>query len=164
MRKMKVIIYNPEKCIGCRLCESVCSIKHTGTASPMRSRIKILKRLEYVFVPVRCRQCEDPICMLICPVNAITIDSKLGIMKLDYDVCRGCRICVEACPFGGAQIDPVERKIFMCDLCEGDPLCVKVCPGEALEFVEESEIVYRKREKIIEMYTKILESYKGLIR
>ncbi len=158
---MKVIVFNPEKCIGCRTCELVCSVKHLGVVSPLRSRIRILKNGEYVFVPARCRQCEDPLCLMVCPVKAITRDEELGIIKIDYDRCRGCRLCTEICPFGGPLMDFKERKIIACDLCEGDPTCVKLCSGDALEYVEEEEVPPAARERMMGIYMKALEYYRA---
>ncbi|MBW2655543.1 MAG: 4Fe-4S binding protein, partial [Deltaproteobacteria bacterium] len=30
--KDKVLMINPEKCTGCRLCELVCAVKHDGVS------------------------------------------------------------------------------------------------------------------------------------
>ncbi|RLF87320.1 4Fe-4S dicluster domain-containing protein [Thermococci archaeon] len=161
---MKVIIFEPEKCSGCRTCELVCSVKHTNYADPMRSLIRILKREEYIFIPIRCRQCEEPWCEIVCPVGAISKDKELGTVTVDYDKCRGCRLCTEICPFGGAQWKVKDRQVMMCDLCKGDPACVKCCPTEALQYVEEDEIPPAKREKLFAIYAGLMETYKGVVR
>ena len=153
MVRVKVIIFDPSKCTGCRLCEIACSVKHEDLSSPLLSRVKILKRYEEIFVPARCRQCEDPICLVACPLGAITGDEVLGIIKIDYNKCRGCRVCVELCPYGGIYLHPLKRKAVACDLCGGDPLCVRVCSGKALSYVEEHDIVYKvKREDIFKLF------------
>jgi carbon-monoxide dehydrogenase iron sulfur subunit len=152
---MKVIVFDPDKCTGCRLCEIACSVKHEGLSNPPLSRVKILKRYEEAFVPARCRQCEDPVCLIACPLGAISKDEVLGTIKVDHDKCRGCRVCVELCPYGGIYIHPRKRKAIACDLCEGDPLCVKVCSGKALLYVEEPDIVLKvKRRSIFKLYAK----------
>jgi Fe-S-cluster-containing hydrogenase component 2 len=35
----KIMITDPEKCTGCRLCEVVCSVKHNGVSNPTLARI-----------------------------------------------------------------------------------------------------------------------------
>ncbi|MBW1659925.1 MAG: 4Fe-4S binding protein, partial [Deltaproteobacteria bacterium] len=36
----KILVIDPEKCTGCRLCEQVCSVKHERVVNPYRARIK----------------------------------------------------------------------------------------------------------------------------
>ena len=53
----KVLVVNQERCTGCRLCESVCTVKHDGVVNPMRARIKIEKwEHEGLYVPMICQQ------------------------------------------------------------------------------------------------------------
>lgn len=42
---------------------------------------------------IRCNTCEE-----ICPVNAITHDSRNYVVK--FDVCNGCLACISPCPTG----------------------------------------------------------------
>lgn len=150
---MKIIVFDLSKCTGCRLCEIVCAVKHEGVSSPLFSRIKMLKRYEAVFAPARCRQCEEPICVIACPLNAISKDKMLGIIKIDHDKCRGCKVCMELCPYGGIYMHPIKRKVMACDLCDRDPECVKVCSGKALSYIEEHEAIYKiKREDIFKFF------------
>jgi Fe-S-cluster-containing dehydrogenase component len=41
------------------------------------------------------------------------------------DVCSGCSVCVDACPFGVATLHPETGLALICDLCGGDPAYVK---------------------------------------
>jgi len=43
MQEEKVLVVDQQKCTGCRLCELVCSVFHTGTSNPSRSRVKVVK-------------------------------------------------------------------------------------------------------------------------
>ena len=66
-------VINPDKCISCGICESVC---------PYHS---------IIYAPVPCEQS--------CPVGAIT-KNKTGKETIDFDKCTYCGKCVASCPFG----------------------------------------------------------------
>jgi len=144
----KILMINHEKCTGCRLCELVCSVSHDGVSNPARSRINIIKwEAEGLYIPMSCQQCEDAPCMTICPVKAISRDQALDYVKIDYDVCIGCRSCVAVCPFGAMGFNVIDKKVFKCDLCEGEPQCVHFCDVKAVEYVDANQInIIKKRE------------------
>lgn len=144
----KILMINHEKCTGCRLCELVCSVSHEGVSNPTRSRINVIKwEAEGLYIPMSCQQCEDAPCMTICPVKAISRDQALDYVKIDYDVCIGCRSCVAVCPFGAMGFNVKDKKVFKCDLCEGDPQCVRFCDVKAVEYVDGNQLnIIKKRE------------------
>jgi carbon-monoxide dehydrogenase iron sulfur subunit len=144
----KVLMINYEKCTGCRLCELVCAVQHHGVSNPSRSRIKVMKwEAEGLYIPMSCQQCEDAPCMNVCPVKAISHDEELGYLKVDYDVCIGCRSCVAVCPFGAMNFNVIDSKVFKCDLCEGDPQCVRFCDEKAVDYVEADRVsIFKKHE------------------
>ncbi|OIP92382.1 MAG: electron transporter [Syntrophobacterales bacterium CG_4_8_14_3_um_filter_58_8] len=132
----KFLTVNSDKCTGCRLCELVCSVMHEGVSNPAKSRIQVVKwEDEGRYIPMICQQCEDAPCQSVCPVGAISRDKEFGFLKVDYDVCIGCRLCVSICPFGAMNYNKTTRKVFKCDLCGGDPQCVRFCEANAIEFV-----------------------------
>jgi Fe-S-cluster-containing hydrogenase component 2 len=136
--KAKTFVIDPDKCTGCKDCEMVCSLYHERVLNPVRSRITVIRDpLNGIEFPTVCMQCEDPVCVLVCPVNAIYIDEN-GAKVIDYSRCLGCRTCVITCPLGGALIDPVSGKTIKCDLCGGDPVCVKFCSTKAIEWIDVS--------------------------
>jgi Fe-S-cluster-containing dehydrogenase component len=148
MQKLKVLLGDFEKCSGCRICEMVCSLEHAKMCSPAKSRISIIKwEEEGISIPSMCQQCEEPLCMKVCPVEGIRRDKETGAILTDPDLCIGCKMCIMVCPFGGPSVDPEEGKIIRCDLCEGDPKCVNFCPQEALMWVRADKIgLMRKRD------------------
>ncbi len=164
---VKVLNVDIEKCTGCRTCETVCSLINTDRVQPSRSRIKVIryeKRGEYHnYIPMVCQQCSTPLCMDVCPTNAISRDPVLGAMLVDEQACVGCRICNMACPVGGISIDPVSNVAFKCELCGGDPECVKYCDSGALSYVSldrlDSSIKRNKSENISELF-KLMQSLK----
>jgi carbon-monoxide dehydrogenase iron sulfur subunit len=142
----KMLVVDHEKCTGCRLCEMVCSVKHTGMSNPSRSRIHVIKwPLEGFELPMLCQQCEEAPCIAVCPKDALFQDPILGRVALNYDLCIGCKMCVIACPFGGMGIDSAARQVIKCDLCDGDPTCVRFCDPGALQFVPASSVNLLKK-------------------
>lgn len=157
---------NPDLCIGCRTCMIGCVVAHEGlhifevdpdsyTFNPKLHMVKTAK----ISAPVQCKHCENPACMAVCPVGAITQTEK-GVF-IDTAKCMGCKSCMVACPFGAINMVPVAGKFQAdglerivankCDLCNGlpgGPACVRVCPTAALQLVKEEsleEALERKR-------------------
>ncbi len=144
------LVVEPEKCTGCRCCEMVCSLKNQGENNPARSRIHVVRSQEdniITVVPVVCQQCEDALCLDLCPAGALSRNLETYAVVVDSDKCLGCRTCVEVCPFGAPSVDPRTGVADKCDLCDGDPTCVKFCSFDALKYVEaEEESMTRKRD------------------
>ena len=137
----KILTVDPEKCTGCRLCEIVCSVKHNGVSNPGLSRIRIIKwDAEGFYLPVHCQQCQDAPCMAVCPKEAIYRDEALDCVKIDYDLCIGCKMCVAACPFGAMGYNPQRGLVFKCDFCQGDPQCTRFCDTKAIEYVDATNV------------------------
>ncbi len=147
---MKVISVNPEKCVGCRLCELACSLKNTREFNPMRARIQVVGFEEIFSIPLTCFQCERPFCKDVCPTRAITRNQKSGVVKVSKSKCIGCRMCTVACPFGNIGYSTTERTAVKCDLCEGEPECVLFCPTMALEWKEIDSVVVDKKRSLLE--------------
>lgn len=133
----------PERCVGCRVCELVCSERHEGAFRPSTSRIQVLSFDETVQdLPIVCQQCSDAPCLAACPSGALSRNNKTGAVVVDSEVCTQCQTCVEACVVGQGVVDPDAKLAIRfdgeaqapakCDLCEGDPQCAKFCPTQAL--------------------------------
>jgi Fe-S-cluster-containing hydrogenase component 2 len=157
----KLLLVNPEKCTGCGTCETACSLKHFGECNPAQSLIKALRHEKmgsYFFsVPVVCQQCEIPLCMDVCPVNAIQPDLGTGAYLVDEKKCVGCRLCEMACPLGAIEIHPDKNVAMKCDLCGGEPICVKFCLPGALTYVSEEKIGFARRREAIKKLSRGLE-------
>jgi anaerobic carbon-monoxide dehydrogenase iron sulfur subunit len=149
------LIINYEKCTGCRICETACAVKHGAGANPEKARVRIVKlegEAEVTPVPIRCMRCEDPPCIAVCPVGAISTHPTTGARAIDINKCIGCSACVYACPFGAITVDRSEGHSFVCDLCDGDPLCARLCPFGAVQFVRSDETgIKMRRNKAVKL-------------
>ena len=144
----KVLVVDFEKCTGCRLCEVVCSLFHTGTINPSRSRIKIVNWEDVGHFPMTCNHCEKPYCVEVCPTKACHREPENNNMvTIDKKLCIGCRTCIIACPFGHPFFDTQDRVTVKCDYCDGDPQCVRFCYFQAVSFTGvDKTSVAKKRE------------------
>lgn len=130
------LVFDPAKCTGCATCEMVCSTRTAAALSPSRAAVRILGEEEEgkVFA-IYCQHCRDPLCMEVCPVEAIH-KAEDGVVRIDGDLCVHCGLCTLACPEAAPLAHPDDHRIQKCDLCDGDPLCVSHCPEGALGFSE----------------------------
>jgi len=131
----KLLIIDIKKCTGCELCMDVCSGRKAGVYSKEYSRIRIRRdEPEGIFIPLVCLQCREHPCAEACPEEAILHHSSLGLYAVDQELCTGCGICEQACPYDGIFMGP--GYALKCDLCGREPACVGVCFPKALDFRE----------------------------
>lgn len=144
------ITCDPEKCIGCQLCEYVCSFTKTGEYNTYRSRIRTVRVDEILITAIACRTCENAPCVMVCTRDAMKQDEETGIVRVDDAKCDGCAWCIEACDFGAISINPLTKLAEICDLCENEedgPQCVIWCPKDALELTTPDQRAQRSRHK-----------------
>ncbi len=160
-----------EKCTGCKRCMLICSAFKEGLFQPGRARIHVVSfPREGVSFPLICYQCENAPCLEVCPVEALK-RGRDGIILLNANLCTGCRVCEESCPFG--MIEILDDKAVKCDLCGGTPKCVEVCEPKALQVTDivpttsefweikgKEESAQRKRE---ERWKKIFLKLQGVL-
>jgi len=147
------MVHDPNLCVGCKRCETACTIRNDGKGSSHISRIKVSRNLNYGKMGVSasygtangqmgnfrivgdtCRQCEKPPCGDACPVGAISADKTTGARVVDAKLCVSCGACEDACPWGIITLDPETKISTKCVLCDGDPNCAKNCPTGAVKF------------------------------
>ena len=149
----KLMLIDLEKCTRCNACVEACVSAHDDG----RTRLYLDgPRYENYLVPITCRKCLDPVCMIGCPVGSINRGSNGEIVIRDW--CIGCRMCAEQCPYGSIQMNELRNPIqlsaeqkailgaettlksvgeqaVVCDLCSNvpgqNPSCVYACPHDA---------------------------------
>lgn len=144
-----------DKCIGCRVCEEVCSFLHEG-----RPRIVVYRVVSGVDKPISCFHCTKAPCVIVCPVNAMHYDGQ-GVVEVSTTKCIGCTSCVAACPFGVPELLSIGH-ISKCDLCRElrlkglEPGCIAACPSGAILWGSPESISRTMREKSLK---RIIKTY-----
>ena len=127
-----------EKCTACRICELACSYTKLQVFKPKTACIKVVNLDYWGFSnPVLCIQCKKPVCVEVCPKQALS-QTERGTIAVDEENCDGCGICVDECPIGAINWHEERGLPMICDLCGGKPVCVEWCPIGALTFSNNS--------------------------
>lgn len=153
------LLIDPEKCTGCRTCETFCSFRWEKAIAPTGSAITVVKwEHEAIHMPVVCGQCERAACMEVCITGALTRNAETGAVVLDAGRCVGCKMCVTACVAGGIAYITRDGVCRKCDLCEGDPLCARICPYGAIESVPDELVAAKKRRAAASRYYRFMKT------
>jgi Fe-S-cluster-containing hydrogenase component 2 len=132
-----------KKCTGCMACELACSFIKEKVYSRSLSRIHVIQIYDFgVSVPIACNNCIEAPCVESCPTEVIHREVKLGIVRVDEEMCSACGECVAACPYGAIEMAQEPPKSLMCDLCDGDPACVHDCIYGAIKYEGKPEYLY----------------------
>lgn len=121
-----------DKCVGCDICEYVCSFEKEKVFNPLKSRIRSVRIGVTFNTAVACKACKDAPCVSACPEDALKQSKETGAITVDEDKCKGCDWCLEACEYGAITLHPDKNKAIVCDTCAGDPKCIPMCPEDAL--------------------------------
>ena len=88
-----------------------------------------------MYLPRLCEHCLNPACVAVCPSGAIYKREEDGILLIDQEKCRGCRMCVSGCPYKKIYYNWSSGKSEKCILCyprleAGQPaVCSETCVG-----------------------------------
>lgn len=154
-----VLLIDSDLCVGCDNCESACAATHGGFSRLDRKGGKSFAAIQ---IPVSCRHCENPLCMLDCPPDALSRSASGEVVIKDS--CIGCGNCVSNCPYGVIKLvydytssgwsflslfglgkkEKGPAKAAKCDMCyelAGGPACVRACPTGAAMRVNPAKLV-----------------------
>ena len=127
-----------DKCVGCDICEYVCSFEKEKVFNPLKSRIRTVRIGQTFNTAVTCKLCTDVPCIAACPEKALIQSIETGAIIVDEEKCKGCDWCIEACKYGAITLHPNTHKAIICDTCGGDPKCIPLCPESALNLAGRS--------------------------
>jgi len=138
------MVIDLRKCIGCHTCSVACKSENSVPLGVWRSWVKQIEKGRYPnvrksFLPLLCNNCENPICVTVCPVKA-SYRREDGIVLVDPHRCIGCRYCMAVCPYDARYVNPLVNIVEKCYWCDHlvdrglKPACVQACPTQARIF------------------------------
>ncbi len=155
----KVLLIDTTECNGCYSCQIGCKDEHVANdwspiAKPQpeighfwfRLDEKIrgtVPKVKVAYRPTMCQHCDNPVCKDKCPNDAIYKRDD-GLVIIDPNKCRGCRNCLEACPYDTIYFNKDLNIAQKCTGCahlldEGwkETRCSDNCPTVCIRIVEE---------------------------
>ncbi len=158
----KVFINDVAECGGCYNCQVACKDEHCGNDwSPYAKPQPVwgqfwcklnehvrgqVPKVKVAYVLTRCNHCDNAPCIEACPDSAISKRSD-GLVWIEPAKCSGCKLCLEACPYGSIYYNEDFKLAQKCTGCAhlldrggpiNEPRCVDACAMSALMFGEES--------------------------
>lgn len=120
-------------CVGCLICETVCTQAHNTEYGIRKARLRIESKPIEQQPPLNkvnvCILCES--CIKVCEPKALYL-SENGYIQLHKNLCTKCGKCGEVCPNSVVNFTDDGYPII-CDLCEGNPQCVRWCKYDAIK-------------------------------
>ena len=101
------------KCTACQACVVACQTENNvpcvdpteAAKGRIVSWLSVLPDLQGRYpdvsmrlMPLPCLHCDQPPCILVCPVSATGITPE-GVVRQTFARCIGCRYCTNACPY-----------------------------------------------------------------
>jgi anaerobic carbon-monoxide dehydrogenase iron sulfur subunit len=78
------------KCVGCRICELACSFQHKREFDPQSARIRLyFADAGAVVIEVGACDCTRPLCIELCPVQALRPTLLCSVLNNLYRVYSG---------------------------------------------------------------------------
>lgn len=153
------------RCAGCGACIVACQMQNGQKPGVSWNELDCVEwgsepgSCGRAYIPHACMQCDNPLCVEVCPTGASMRDSD-GIILVSYDACIACGACIAACPYDAREVNDTDGFLFgasepapyeaygiqrahvveKCTFCRerldqgNGPACVVNCPGKARYF------------------------------
>lgn len=165
------MVIDLRKCIGCHSCSVACKTENEVPPAVFRSWVKLMDKGVYpnarsLSLPVLCNNCENAVCVKVCPVKA-SYKRDDGIVMVDPHKCVGCKYCMAACPYQVRHLNPVRRYVQKCSFCYQRvdaglmPACVETCPARARVFGDLNDPTSEIVKLLVENPTSVLKPESG---
>jgi Fe-S-cluster-containing dehydrogenase component len=110
------MVIDLQKCVGCGCCTVACKAENntrTRAGGQSHNWADIVAKTEGIFpkvvhvvMPVLCNHCSDAPCVAACPVTPKAMfKTPEGITMHNDELCIGCRLCQQACPYSNMELD-----------------------------------------------------------
>jgi formate dehydrogenase iron-sulfur subunit len=167
----KTMLVDVSKCTACRACQVACKqwnklpalkTQQGGThQNPPDLNWATWNLIRFTELPLRdggmkwlfrrdaCLHCTDPGCQRACPVPGCITKTPEGAVVIDQNLCIGCKMCVNSCPFEVPRINPETNKAYKCTLCWNRisngliPACAKACAPGTITFGNKDVMIAR---------------------
>ena len=150
----QAFFFDGTRCSGCKTCMFACKdaydldvgtayrrvLEYTGGDTVRNGDGTFGSTCFSYNVSVACNHCDDPVCVRVCPTEAMHKDEQTGLVSVNDRHCIGCGYCHLSCPYSAPRVDRVKGHSVKCDGCiervaVGEkPVCVEACPARALDF------------------------------
>lgn len=105
MSKRYGFLVDLRRCVGCTSCQVSCKMENGVPIGSFRARVEFANvgdfpQAKRYFLPLFCNHCDNPPCVLPCPVPGATYKREDGMVAVNRDLCIGCGLCVSGCPYG----------------------------------------------------------------
>lgn len=150
----RAFFFDSTRCSGCKTCEFACKDKHDlgvgatyrrvyecGGGETTKDDVGCYTSTYFgYYVSIACNHCSDPVCVKVCPTEAMHKDESTGLVDVDKKRCIGCGYCHLSCPYNAPKVDRGKGHSVKCNGCAErvalgeQPVCVEACPSRALAF------------------------------
>ena len=165
------MVIDLRKCIGCHSCSVACKTENEVPPAVFRSWVKLMDKGAYpnarsLSLPVLCNNCENAVCVKVCPVKA-SYKRDDGIVMVDPHKCVGCKYCMAACPYQVRHLNPIRRYVQKCSFCYQRvdaglmPACVETCPARARVFGDLNDPTSEIVKLLVDNPTSVLKPESG---
>jgi anaerobic dimethyl sulfoxide reductase subunit B (iron-sulfur subunit) len=141
MEKQYGFYLDADRCTGCNACTIACRDKNNLPMGVQWRRTHETEGESNAFyITMSCNHCQNPPCVAVCPFGALEKRNEDGLVAVDAEKCRGCRKCINSCPYGSLYMIKESGKIGKCNGCmdmqnKGEaPACMSACPMRAVDF------------------------------